>query len=342
MSEIVDIIKRSGNEALKINKPYGVDFHITEHGSDWLWAVFAMFGFCLVIYAFIFFFLEKKTTRLMRYALAPAILISFYEFFSYYTYASNLGWAGVHSEFNHLTVKTSISGETPGFRQVFYTKFIAWVLSWPALIVLQELANVTSTDQDISVLELCESLLVQIFGTTIWIVSLLIGTLIHSTYKWGYWTFGAFAMLVTEYVMIRRQYFTNSSNKFLQLKSFCFMVVMLIVWLYFVCWGLCEGGNVIQPDGEAVFYGVLDVCLFCFYPIILVVSVYKGGNNPNFTMTGAKGENHWSVHKHNDEEANAGDDESHGKEVQPDSPRASGATAFQNENEGENTAEASV
>jgi hypothetical protein len=29
--------------------------------------------------------------------------------------------------------------------------------------------------------------------------------------------------------------------------------------LYPVAWGLCEGGNVISPDSEAAFYGVLDV-----------------------------------------------------------------------------------
>jgi hypothetical protein len=29
--------------------------------------------------------------------------------------------------------------------------------------------------------------------------------------------------------------------------------------LYPVAWGLCEGGNVISPDSEAVFYGILDL-----------------------------------------------------------------------------------
>jgi bacteriorhodopsin len=33
-----------------------------------------------------------------------------------------------------------------------------------------------------------------------------------------------------------------------------------ILWiLYPVAWGVCEGGNVISPDSEAAFYGVLDV-----------------------------------------------------------------------------------
>ena len=29
--------------------------------------------------------------------------------------------------------------------------------------------------------------------------------------------------------------------------------------LYPIAWGVCEGGNVISPDSEAVFYGILDL-----------------------------------------------------------------------------------
>jgi bacteriorhodopsin len=32
------------------------------------------------------------------------------------------------------------------------------------------------------------------------------------------------------------------------------------MWLlYPIAWGVSEGGNVIPPDSEAVFYGVLDI-----------------------------------------------------------------------------------
>lgn len=30
---------------------------------------------------------------------------------------------------------------------------------------------------------------------------------------------------------------------------------------YPICWGVSEGGNVIAPDSEFIFYGVLDCCL---------------------------------------------------------------------------------
>lgn len=37
-------------------------------------------------------------------------------------------------------------------------------------------------------------------------------------------------------------------------------VVLGFLWfLYPIAWGLADGGNVISPDSEMVFYGVLDV-----------------------------------------------------------------------------------
>ena len=36
--------------------------------------------------------------------------------------------------------------------------------------------------------------------------------------------------------------------------------ITLIVWIcYPIAWGVCEGGNIIAPDSEAVFYGILDL-----------------------------------------------------------------------------------
>lgn len=41
-------------------------------------------------------------------------------------------------------------------------------------------------------------------------------------------------------------------------------------FLYPVSWGLCEGGNVITPDDEAVFYGCLDFCAKPIFSILLL------------------------------------------------------------------------
>jgi bacteriorhodopsin len=48
-------------------------------------------------------------------------------------------------------------------------------------------------------------------------------------------------------------------------------VLTLFLWLlYPVAWGLCEGGNVISPDAEAVFYGCLDFCAKPVFSIMLI------------------------------------------------------------------------
>ena len=37
--------------------------------------------------------------------------------------------------------------------------------------------------------------------------------------------------------------------------------VWFLWMLYPVCWGISEGGNVIAPDSEFIFYGILDCML---------------------------------------------------------------------------------
>lgn len=53
-------------------------------------------------------------------------------------------------------------------------------------------------------------------------------------------------------------------------------VLTLFVWmLYPVAWGLCEGGNVITPNDEAVFYGCLDFMAKPVFSIALIHGHWK-------------------------------------------------------------------
>lgn len=40
--------------------------------------------------------------------------------------------------------------------------------------------------------------------------------------------------------------------------------------MYPIAWGICEGGNVVSPDSEAVFYGVLDLLAKPVFGALLV------------------------------------------------------------------------
>jgi bacteriorhodopsin len=46
----------------------------------------------------------------------------------------------------------------------------------------------------------------------------------------------------------------------------------IFLWfIYPIAWGLCEGGNIISPDSEAVFYGVLDLLAKPVFGAILIM-----------------------------------------------------------------------
>lgn len=40
--------------------------------------------------------------------------------------------------------------------------------------------------------------------------------------------------------------------------TLCGSLTAFLWLLYPIAWGLCEGGNIIAPDSEAIFYGILD------------------------------------------------------------------------------------
>lgn len=47
--------------------------------------------------------------------------------------------------------------------------------------------------------------------------------------------------------------------------------VFAFVWLlYPIAWGVSEGGNVISPDSEGVFYGILDIIAKVVFSALLI------------------------------------------------------------------------
>ena len=46
----------------------------------------------------------------------------------------------------------------------------------------------------------------------------------------------------------------------------------IALWsIYPIAWGLSEGGNVISPDSEAIFYGVLDILAKPVFGTLLII-----------------------------------------------------------------------
>jgi bacteriorhodopsin len=121
-----DFTKRT-NAALRTNPntfayPESADVAINTHGSDWYWAVCALMATAFLTVATLSFFVPRKD-RIFHYITATLLLTAS---ISYFTMASNLGYAAIGVEF-HRT-----SPETMGLtRQVFYVRYIDWVITTP-------------------------------------------------------------------------------------------------------------------------------------------------------------------------------------------------------------------
>ncbi len=244
------------NEAVSINAPTGSDMHVTEHGSDWLFSAFSVMALFVVGYLLLTWFKKEKRYAFVYNNLASLLLIMYL----YFIMASDLGWAPVQAEFNHVTVENSSA--TPGLRQVFYSRYVAWFLAWPFQIA--NLALLARLDWPI--------IFMNFISTEVYVISLLVACVVHSTYKWGFFTFAIAGFIVTLINLytsgLKSATEVGSDVRGAYIKS---LSILSFFWLlYPICFGLSEGGNVIQPDSEAVFYGVLDVCLFLIYPIIFL------------------------------------------------------------------------
>jgi bacteriorhodopsin len=105
------------------------------------------------------------------------------------------------------------------------------------------------------------SILLIILLDEVMIVCGLVGALVQSRYKWAYFAFGCAAFIYVVYKLVitgRRRAF-GLGNDVHRVYTSCGVLTLFVWFLYPIAWGVSEGGNVIAPDSEAIFYGVLDI-----------------------------------------------------------------------------------
>jgi bacteriorhodopsin len=95
----------------------------------------------------------------------------------------------------------------------------------------------------------------------IMIITGLVGALVASSYKWGYFVFAMFALFFIAYnvVLVGRAHASAINSTVSKTYLICGVWTIFLWFIYPIAWGLSEGGNVISPDSEAVFYGILDI-----------------------------------------------------------------------------------
>ena len=105
------------------------------------------------------------------------------------------------------------------------------------------------------------TILYTILVDEIMVVTGLVGALVASSYKWGYFVFATFALFFIAYniVHVGRSHAKALGNDIGKTYTIVGSWTIFLWFIYPISWGLCEGGNVISPDSEAVFYGVLDI-----------------------------------------------------------------------------------
>ena len=105
------------------------------------------------------------------------------------------------------------------------------------------------------------TILITILLDEVMIVTGLVGALTRSSYKWGYYTFGCFAFFFVAYnvVFVARRHAYALGAEIHRTFLITGVWTIFLWFLYPIAWGLSEGGNVISPDGEAIFYGILDI-----------------------------------------------------------------------------------
>ncbi|KZO97560.1 heat shock protein 30, partial [Calocera viscosa TUFC12733] len=246
-----------GNQAVDINPPNAA-ISINTNGSDWLWAAFALF-LLSDLGAIAWLWVRPQAQRILH--LLPIIVLSISSVV-YFTMAADLGSTPIVAEFygNH---HQDYAGE-PATRAIWYARYIGWVLTMP-LVTLEVLLSTGLPATEVSA---------TLFMQVVAFVSFLVGALVSTTYKWGYFTFGTAALIYVVVALLAparvaagaigtdvRSIFTRS------VATFSFLLL-----LYPIAWGLADGGNVITSDGEMAFYGVLDVLI---QPVFLFAFLFQ-------------------------------------------------------------------
>ncbi|SYW75382.1 related to YRO2 - putative plasma membrane protein, transcriptionally regulated by Haa1p [Ustilago bromivora] len=244
MNSVTEFVKRAGNEALRVN-PTVADIDITTAGSDWLWAVFSVMAAC-GLGTMVWSLKVSRGERAFHY-LSAAILAT--ASVAYFSMASDLGSTPINVRFLHYG-PDSVNGMRPT-RSIWYVRYIDWTITTPLLLL--ELLLLSGLP--------LSTVFIAIFFDLVMIITGLVGALVESTYKWGYYTMGCVAMFYVFWIIYGPGLKSAShlGDDFKKSYLYSALILTTLWFIYPIAWGLCDGGNVISPNAEMIWYGILDL-----------------------------------------------------------------------------------
>ncbi|KAI0742225.1 heat shock protein 30 [Daedaleopsis nitida] len=255
-----------GNQALDVNPP-NADYNLSTHGSSWLWAVFSLFAVSLLAIT-AWTIVTPRGTRLFHHI---AIVVITTGAIAYFSMASDLGATPIPVEFRGN-----------GTRQIWYVRYIQWFITFPLLLLELLLASGLSLSD----------IFTAIFMSIVLVIMGLVGALVTSSYKWGYYVFGLFALgyiWYVQYVLLWHGPRTTVAaggavRSGHRLSSFYLSFLLL---LYPIAWACSQGGNVISVTSEMIWYGILDLLagpVFLFF----FLTKLRGAEHPAYGLQSGK------------------------------------------------------
>ncbi|KAA1471918.1 family A G protein-coupled receptor-like protein [Dentipellis sp. KUC8613] len=227
------------NDALGSNPP-DANLHQSTHASDWMWTVFSIMTLADLLW--IFWSIRRPRNFLFHQI---AIIVLTVSSVAYFSMASNLGHTPITVEFNRSHIG-------PLTRDIWYVRYIQWFINAPLELLLIFIGTGFPLRDTFVTLFMADALVV--LG--------LVGSLVHSTYKWGYYTMGVFAL----FYVFGHVFFNTARSEFPSPTGrtrgpfIGTAAILAFLWtIYPIIWALADGGNVINPSAEMTWYGIMDV-----------------------------------------------------------------------------------
>lgn len=235
------------NDAVKDNPPTGTVDALTTSGSDWLWAVTAVY-LCLLLLVVVVSYFARAGEKIFHYLFTISL---FTGTIAYFTMASDLGWVAVNA---------ADTLSAPGPRQIFYARYINWFVGWTPLVIAVSLLS-------------CVSWATVIYNVALtWTLaaSWLINSVVSDNYKWQYYAWGLLAACLLFASLIHPGMATAKRSGVSRHYSIIISYLCLMFVLYAIAHGL-DAGNRIGVTEVFIFIGVVDLlnvpvlaCAFLF------------------------------------------------------------------------------
>ncbi|KAI1322766.1 family A G protein-coupled receptor-like protein [Xylariaceae sp. FL0255] len=231
------------NGALNINPATSLDDAIAVAGSDWLYAVTAIYlvaFICILVPCFT----SPESDRIFHYQNTLTVLIGG---IVYYAEASDLGWSAV------------------GTHQVFFVRYVNWLVAFPSIALgLGMLSNLSWT-----------TIFTNIVSALVWVVTYIAATYTSTSYKWGFYAFGTFTYVILAMSTINES--RGSAQKIDMARDYMILAGWAnAIWLlYPIAFALTDGAHVLHGDGAAIFIGILDILIMPIWSILFIFLSHK-------------------------------------------------------------------